>query len=153
MTFNVRGAGFPDGVNSWERRRELNIETIRRHSPDFTGLQEAEPANLAAYRAELNEYACFEGTRYGSEQPGQYAALLWKTERFSLLACGGFWLGPDPDAPERGWTPRSCAPRPGSGWRASTRGCGSCISTHTWTTSGSKPGSRAPGSSRAERWS
>jgi endonuclease/exonuclease/phosphatase family metal-dependent hydrolase len=40
MTFNVRYPAKDDGPNIWENRKDLLVDTIRRHAPDVMGTQE-----------------------------------------------------------------------------------------------------------------
>lgn len=62
MSFNVRGAShMRDGVNVWEQRAAMNVETIRRYGPDLIGLQEVQEPNLDVYERELPGYASRHG--------------------------------------------------------------------------------------------
>src|SRR5437667_7444266 len=40
MSFNVRYGTAPDGENSWEKRKAVLAETIKRLEPDLLGTQE-----------------------------------------------------------------------------------------------------------------
>ena len=40
MSFNVRYPAKSDGANIWENRRDLLVDTIRKHAPDIMGTQE-----------------------------------------------------------------------------------------------------------------
>ena len=46
MTFNIRYDEEADGRHAWRHRRDLAIETIRRHDPDLLGVQEPTAAQL-----------------------------------------------------------------------------------------------------------
>ncbi|MDP9351747.1 MAG: endonuclease/exonuclease/phosphatase family protein, partial [Chloroflexota bacterium] len=81
MTFNVRGAYHQDGENRWEHRSALNIDTIRRHSPDVVGLQEVQDPNLDAYLQHLPQYRQQQGPRAENEDPHGYNVILWNPER------------------------------------------------------------------------
>lgn len=104
MSFNVRGARFLDGENSWERRAALNVETIRRCAPDLIGFQELELDHLRAYQQHLPEYEYWLGLKTSSnEPPFEYVAIFWKAERLILLDAGGFWLNEEPHMFAPGW--------------------------------------------------
>lgn len=90
MTFNVRGAREEKGgINHWNLRRRLNIQTIRRANPDILGLQEVQYGNLMAYRDNLHDYHHYLGLNMDY---GNFVPVFWKKERFQLIDAGGFWL-------------------------------------------------------------
>lgn len=104
MSFNVRGARFLDGENAWERRAELNVETIRRCTPDLIGFQELELDHLMTYQQHLPEYEYWLGLKTSSNKPPyEYVAIFWKAEHLVLLNAGGFWLNEMPHAFAPGW--------------------------------------------------
>jgi hypothetical protein len=75
MSFNVRGASHKrDGVNLWEQRAGMNVETIKRYGPDLIGFQEFQNENLAVYERELPGYTrllgpCMAPDRSRSSRP------------------------------------------------------------------------------------
>ncbi len=106
MTFNVRGAYHQDGENRWEHRSALNIDTIRRHSPDVVGLQEVQDPNLDAYSQHLSQYQQQKGPRAENEDPHGYNVILWSPERLEARDSGGFWLSETPDCWSASWDTR-----------------------------------------------
>ncbi|QBD77441.1 endonuclease/exonuclease/phosphatase family protein [Ktedonosporobacter rubrisoli] len=103
MTFNIRGAYHDDGVNRWEQRAGLNVETILRHTPDLIGFQELQHGNLEVYQKRLTEYAYALGPRAFNEEPHEYNAIFWKPSRLTMLAQGGFWLSETPEEYSSSW--------------------------------------------------
>lgn len=104
MSFNVRGARFRDGENAWERRATLNVETIRRCTPDLIGFQELELEHLRAYQQHLPEYEYWLGLKTSSNKPPyEYVAIFWKAQRLELLNAGGFWLNEASHTFAPGW--------------------------------------------------
>lgn len=104
MSFNVRGAShMRDGVNVWEKRSTMNVETIRRYEPDLIGFQECHNENLAVYEKELPGYARLPGPVYGTGQVEEYAAIFFDPERFEELDSGGFWLSDTPEEYSASW--------------------------------------------------
>ncbi len=103
MSFNIRGALYDDGVNSWVHRSPLNISLIRDHAPDILGVQELHLANLTVYLKALPEYSFFIGPPYNNRQPFQYPTIFWKHEELHLVSCGGFWLSETPDRHSAAW--------------------------------------------------
>ena len=75
MSFNVRGAPhWGEGVNVWERRAAMNVETTRRYEPDLIGFQECQDENLEVYEKELPGYTRLTGPVYGTRQVEQTKA-------------------------------------------------------------------------------
>jgi hypothetical protein len=56
MTFNVRGSNYRDGLNVWENRAPLNVETIKHYALHLIGFQELQGGNLETYQEKLPEY-------------------------------------------------------------------------------------------------
>lgn len=104
MSFNVRGASHRrDGVNVWEKRAAMNVETLRRYAPDLIGFQEFQNENLAVYEKELPGYTRLLGPVYGTGEVEEYAAIFFDPERFEELDSGGFWLSDTPDEYSASW--------------------------------------------------
>lgn len=103
MTFNVRGSFNDDGDNVWEKRRALNLATIKKYAPDILGFQEAQTGNLETYDAELNDYACEHCFPAPRDNGFEHVPLYWREDRFEKLDSGGFYLSETPDVPSIGW--------------------------------------------------
>lgn len=104
MTFNVRYATADDGVDAWEHRRELVVETIRRHAPDVLGLQEPLVSQVKELRSALREYAVVGVGRDDGRERGEFVPIFYRRERFTLVEQGHFWLSPEHDQPGSvGW--------------------------------------------------
>lgn len=103
MSFNIRGAHHKDGLNSWENRARLNIETLQRYDPDLIGFQELQIENLKLYQRHLAEYECLLGLRAANREPYEYVAIFWKPARLTLLKAGSFWLSETPQIFATGW--------------------------------------------------
>jgi endonuclease/exonuclease/phosphatase family metal-dependent hydrolase len=99
MTFNIRYGTADDGKNSWDRRREFLVETIRTFNPDLLGTQETLAFQRDYLARQLPEYTPFGVGRDDGKQKGEMAALFFRTERFAQLDGGHFWLSKTPDVP------------------------------------------------------
>lgn len=99
MSFNVRCGSAPDGENSWEKRRDLLLERVRRFDPDLLGTQETEDEPGAFLRAQLPEYSAFGVGRDDGKAKGESVTLFYRVERFEKLAGGHFWYGEHPETP------------------------------------------------------
>jgi endonuclease/exonuclease/phosphatase family metal-dependent hydrolase len=103
MTYNIRGALYEDGQNSWSFREPLNIRLLQQRAPDLIGFQEVHQENFSILQASLVGYAHIAGTPYNDDPPFQFPAIAWKSSRLRLLDTGGFWLSETPDRHSRSW--------------------------------------------------
>ncbi len=100
MTFNIRFNNPDDGFNAWPHRKELAASMIRYHDADIVGLQEALYGQLEDLKALLPGYEWFGVSRddgsSGPDSPGEFAAILYRSDRLERLDGGTFWLSPTP---------------------------------------------------------
>lgn len=105
MTFNIRydnRADYENG-NGWKQRREHLVQLILHYDPDLLGVQEAEKHQLDYLLQELGEYAYLGISRDNDENKGEYSAILYRKDRFSVLQHQTFWLSVTSDVPSIGW--------------------------------------------------
>ena len=122
MSFNVRGAVWPDGVNAWNHRTALNVTTIHQYGPDLIGFQEVQAGNMLTYRESLPQYDYFLGPENGNQAPYEFNPIFWKSSRFELIDGGGFWLSKTPEQHSAAWETASV--RAASWVRLRCRGTG-----------------------------
>ena len=102
MSFNVLCGG--DDRRDWHGRTEMVLDTIRRADPDTLGVQEAHFDWIQTLCAGLPEYAYVGVGRDDGKTKGEYSAVFYKKDKFSLLDSGSFWLSETPDVPGvKGW--------------------------------------------------
>ncbi|MCC6678309.1 MAG: endonuclease/exonuclease/phosphatase family protein [Phycisphaerales bacterium] len=99
MSFNIRYGTADDGPDRWEARRRLLFDVIASHNPDIAGLQEALRFQLDEIRAALPQYAEVGVGRDDGAAKGEYAAILYRSDRFDLADSGTFWFSDTPDVP------------------------------------------------------
>lgn len=99
MSFNIRYGTADDGEDAWSRRSGLVVETIRAFDPDVLGLQEALRFQLDELEAALPGYVEVGVGRDDGARAGEYAAILFRAERFEPHASGTFWLSDAPEEP------------------------------------------------------
>jgi endonuclease/exonuclease/phosphatase family metal-dependent hydrolase len=102
MAYNIRGALYDDGSNSWPYRASLNVRLLQKHSPDLIGFQEVHQENLAIFQ-DSHGYTQLQGMPYNDHAPFQYTAIAWNSQRLRLIDSGGFWLSETPDVHSRSW--------------------------------------------------
>ena len=99
MSFNIRYANPGDGANRWEKRRDLAFETIRKYDPDILCLQEALKPQLDDILTAFPGYAHAGVGRDDGKSAGEYAAILYRRERFAAWSDSTFWLSDTPQLP------------------------------------------------------
>ena len=96
LSFNIRFSTAEDGDNSWVNRRHLLFETLREIDADLIGLQEALHVQIAEIKEALPAYGHFGVGRDDGDTLGEYSAILYKKDRFTVLENGTFWLSDHP---------------------------------------------------------
>ncbi len=110
MSFNVKRDTFRFGRHVWSKRASLVAATIRENTPDIIGTQELTENTLGDLQRLLPEYA-YVGKGRGGGNKGEYSAIFYRKDKFSLLQENTFWLSHNPQVPSRGrlaFFPRIC---------------------------------------------
>lgn len=111
MTYNIRYANPGDGVNYWENRRTELANQIAFYEPDVFGIQEGLPEQVEYLDNQLDAYSWYGVGRDDGKSKGEFSAVYYKKDKFSVLQKETFWLSPTPDKPSKGWDaalPRIC---------------------------------------------
>ncbi len=104
MTFNVRYDNPEDGRNNWKFRKERVAEVIRDNRIDAFGTQEVLINQYNDLKGLLPEYASVGVGREDGKEQGEFNAVFFRRDRFTLLDSGSFWLSETPEvAGSRGW--------------------------------------------------
>lgn len=101
-SYNLRVNIPSDGVNAWPNRKDNVKALIEYHDFDIVGTQEGLPDQLRDL-AEMPDYSYFGNGRDDGIEKGEHSAIFYKTDRFTLLDSGNFWLSETPDVPSFGW--------------------------------------------------
>lgn len=104
MTFNIRYGTAKDGINHWDKRRELCASRIALVDPDLLGLQEALDFQNTYLLESLKAYTAVGVAREDGQAKGEFSTLLYRTARFTAVASGTFWLSETPEvAGSKSW--------------------------------------------------
>jgi endonuclease/exonuclease/phosphatase family metal-dependent hydrolase len=98
LSFNVRYPAKSDGPNSWESRRDLLVETVRKAAPDIMGTQELFYEQGQYVVNSLPEPAWFGVSRRGNRED-EHMGVFYRKHRLELLDSGNFWLSTTPEEP------------------------------------------------------
>ena len=98
MTFNVRRQNtFPWEANPWSGRRDDVAATIQGFGPDLLGVQEAYPGQVEDLQDRLEGFSTFGRPRSDSFFGDETVTVFYKSDRFTKLDGGHFWLSETPD--------------------------------------------------------
>jgi endonuclease/exonuclease/phosphatase family metal-dependent hydrolase len=113
MSYNIRYGSAHDGKRRWKNRRPLLVELLRMQKPDMIGVQEALRFQLDEIRNDISNLGEIGAGRDNGKTLGEYAAILYRTDRFDVAESGTFWFSSTPDtAGSKSWgnrIPRVCS--------------------------------------------
>lgn len=104
MTYNIRYDTPADSVNQWGKRTSRVYALIRKYDPDLLGVQEAVHHQVTDLIGNLSAYAYVGVGRDDGATKGEYSAILYKKDKYSIEKSGTFWLSPTHTvAGSKGW--------------------------------------------------
>ena len=99
MTFNIRYNNPGDSIYNWDHRKDMVYDIVRNYKPDIVGMQEALHGQLNDLQNALKDYSWCGVGRDDGRDAGEYAAICYKTTRFTKLDGSNFWLSLTPSVP------------------------------------------------------
>lgn len=97
MTFNMRYDNPEDGQNNWRFRRERIAGVIKAQEVDVLGTQELLSNQFDDLSGLLTGYQGVGVGRLDGAESGEYCAVFFRKDRFTLLDSGMFWLSETPE--------------------------------------------------------
>ena len=97
MTFNMRYDNPEDGQNNWRFRRERIAGVIKAQEIDVLGTQELLSNQFNDLSGLLTGYQGVGVGRLDGAESGEYCAVFFRKDRFTLLYSGTFWLSETPE--------------------------------------------------------
>ena len=97
MTFNMRYDNPEDGQNNWRFRRERVAGVIKAQEVDVLGTQELLSNQFNDLSGLLTGYQGVGVGRLDGVESGEYCAVFFRRDRFTLLDSGTFWLSETPE--------------------------------------------------------
>ena len=95
MTYNLKFAS-PTFEPSWEIRRDMQIDMIRKYDPDIIGTQEGLKEQIDYLAEHLPEYVVVGEGRKGGDDD-EHMAVFYKREKFRLRELQSFQLSKTPE--------------------------------------------------------
>lgn len=104
MSFNIRMDNSGDGDNQWTYRKDYAANVVKFYDVDVCGAQEVLHHQLTDMLDRLPGYGYVGVGREDGKTKGEYAPILYKKDRFSVVKTGDFWLAEDMNAVgKKGW--------------------------------------------------
>lgn len=95
MTYNLKFAD-PNFKPTWEVRRDMQVDLIKKYSPDIIGTQEGLKEQIDDLMDRLPRYVVIGEGRKGGDDD-EHMAIFFKCDRFRLREMGSFQLSETPD--------------------------------------------------------
>lgn len=95
MTYNLKFAS-PDYKPSWDVRREMQVELIRKYNPDIIGTQEGLKEQIDWLADHLPEYVVIGEGRKGGDDD-EHMAVFYKRDKLRLREMQSFQLSETPE--------------------------------------------------------
>lgn len=113
-SYNIRQYNKQDSINGngWQVRCPILAQLIRFHEFDVFGTQEGFKHQLEDLKAALPGYDYTGVGREDGADAGEHSAIFYRTDLFTLVDHGDFWLSETPEKPSIRWDavlPRICS--------------------------------------------
>ncbi|SDS18279.1 endonuclease/exonuclease/phosphatase family protein [Winogradskyella sediminis] len=103
MSYNIK-LDYPKvGEHSWTNRKPFFIKQLKFYEPDVMGVQEAMPNQMKDMDSLLVDYSYVGVGRDDGKDSGEYSAIFYKTDKFTIVKSGTFWLSETPENVSMGW--------------------------------------------------
>jgi endonuclease/exonuclease/phosphatase family metal-dependent hydrolase len=96
MSFNIRYGTANDGDNHWLKRRDRLFDLLREQQADVVGLQEALHGQIEEILQAVPGYDYVGVGRSDGRRAGEYAAILFKSNRLRVRRSDTFWFSDTP---------------------------------------------------------
>jgi endonuclease/exonuclease/phosphatase family metal-dependent hydrolase len=109
VSYNILGGDGTGGTgpNAWATRKDLVAGLLRNQQADVISLQKAARLSLDDLHQALPNYGEAGVGRNDGKAGGEYAAILYRSDRFDAESSGTFWLSETPGvAGSTGWGAR-----------------------------------------------
>lgn len=104
MTFNIRYDNPEDSLNNWKYRKDIVAKVILDNAPDVLGAQEVLANQFEDMKACLPGYVSLGIGREDGVDKGEHSAVFYRSDRFTRMDYGYFWISETPDvAGSMGW--------------------------------------------------
>ena len=99
VSFNVRSYVNADSINSWDERKPLIKDFLKKGKYDIISFQEVLEPQLDYLTDVLHGYSSVSAGRKDGGNVGEHCSIFFRTSKFDLLAKSYFWLSGNPEEP------------------------------------------------------
>jgi endonuclease/exonuclease/phosphatase family metal-dependent hydrolase len=103
ITYNIRNDNPDDKLDSWQYRKEHVAALVGFYGADIFCLQEGLSHQVSYLQEKLKDYGHYGLGRDDGKTQGEYSAIFFNKNRFSLIDENSFWLSEDCTKPGKGW--------------------------------------------------
>ena len=103
MSFNIRNSGGDTDEHKWDNRKAACLAMINSVKPALIGMQEVRPEQKTYFEENLKDYIMLGAARDGSGASTEYSSVCFRSDLFTLVSSGTFWLSATPDLMSKGW--------------------------------------------------
>ena len=103
MSYNIRYDTERDSLDAWSNRKDFLLNQVQFYQPDIMGTQEGLKHQLDYLQSGLVGYEYKGIGRDDGQSKGEYTAVFYNKNKFTLLEEGTFWLSETPDTVGFGW--------------------------------------------------
>ena len=103
ITYNIRYNNATDKENAWPKRREDVIRLLKTHKADIFSVQEALYDPVMDLKDGMKGFDYVGVGREDGNINGEFSAIYYNSNRYTLLEDGTFWLSKTPKIPSKSW--------------------------------------------------
>lgn len=111
ISYNIRYDNQNDGDNKWDNRKVELVDFLKSEEADVIGLQESLKHQLEYILEGILDYEFIGVGREDGKEKGEYAPIVYNSNKLELIGNGHFWLSSTPEIVSTGWDaalPRIC---------------------------------------------
>lgn len=103
ITYNIRYNTPSDKENAWPNRREDVIKLLKLHKADIFSVQEALYDQIMDLKDGMSGFNYVGVGRDDGNINGEFSAIYYNSNRFTIIENGTFWLSKTPQIPSKSW--------------------------------------------------
>jgi len=103
ITYNIRYNTPSDKENAWPNRRAEVMNLLKRHNADIFSVQEALYDQIMDLKDGMSGFDYVGVGRDDGNINGEFSAIYYNSNRYTLIENGTFWLSETPQIPSKSW--------------------------------------------------
>jgi len=103
ITYNIRYNTPSDKENAWPNRRNDVMKLLKRNNADIISVQEALYDQITDLKDGMAGFDYVGVGRDDGNINGEFSAIYYNSNRYTLIENGTFWLSQTPQIPSKSW--------------------------------------------------